>query len=570
MTRCKFFTEKYYDTLGQVTSAKKYWSDGTLVAGQQTTHDFDDIGNRKSAAGGGDQFGNNLRSATYGANLLNQYTNRTVPGYLNILGSATNTATATVNNQATYRRSNYFHAELSVTNASAAVWLSTTNLAVLNNGTNADIVASTIGKVYVPQTPEAFGCDADGNLTNDGRWSYTWDAENRATSFTRNSSAPSGSKIKLDCQYDYRARRTQKIVSTWNGSAYVAQSTNKFVYDGWNLTAILDATNGLVQSFTWGTDASGTIQGAGGVGGLISVTVHQGTNAGTYFYCFDGNQNVATLANATNGMVEAVYEFDAFLGILRATGRLAFVNPFVGSTKFCDWETGFLYYGFRYYDPDTGRWLSRDPLEEAGGSNLYGFVQNTPNNATDFLGLKKGQTLIVLYIDDEKTIGADFSRTGTILKNVDSCIVLDLVEKRIPSGIKRGKQTGKTYGNDVYDNVFFIDFRISPTPDIAGGSLEGYGQDFSCIIWPVRVKTDWDQLTNRPRGWESSTSTAAYSRVSGVLAAHEILHSLGADHFGSNPKFVMAGGGNRWMWLIYTPVVDGKNVERVRKTLEIR
>jgi hypothetical protein len=44
------------------------------------------------------------------------------------------------------------------------------------------------------------------------------------------------------------------------------------------------------------------------------------------------------------------------------------------------------YYGFRYYNPETGRWPSRDPIEEDGGLNLYGFVGNAPNNATDVLG----------------------------------------------------------------------------------------------------------------------------------------------------------------------------------------
>lgn len=376
-----------YDTLGQVTSAKKYWSDGMPVAGQQTTYDFDDIGNRKSAASGGDQFGANLRSASYGANLLNQYTNRTVPGYVDILGSATNTATVTVNNQPTYRRNDYFRAELGVPNTAASVWLPVTNLAVLNNGTNADIIASVVGNLYVPQTPESFTYDADGNLTSDGRWSYTWDAENRLTSFTRIGSAPSGSKVKVDCQYDYRCRRTQRIVSAWNGSTYVPQSTNRFVYDGWNLIAILDATNGLVCSFTWGLDASGTMQGAGGVGGLLSLTVHQGTNAGTYFYCFDGNHNVAALVAAGDGSTAAQYEYGAFGELIRATGPLGLLNPFLFSTKFFDWETGFYYYGYRYYDPSTGRWLARDSLDEVGGLNLYGFAANSPANLIDRNGL---------------------------------------------------------------------------------------------------------------------------------------------------------------------------------------
>ncbi len=44
------------------------------------------------------------------------------------------------------------------------------------------------------------------------------------------------------------------------------------------------------------------------------------------------------------------------------------------------------YYGYRYYDPVTGRWPSRDPIEEEGGINLYGFVANDGVNKTDVLG----------------------------------------------------------------------------------------------------------------------------------------------------------------------------------------
>jgi len=46
-----------------------------------------------------------------------------------------------------------------------------------------------------------------------------------------------------------------------------------------------------------------------------------------------------------------------------------------------------LFYGFRYMDPETGRWLNRDPIEEQGGLNLYGFVGNDGVNAVDYLGL---------------------------------------------------------------------------------------------------------------------------------------------------------------------------------------
>jgi RHS repeat-associated protein len=52
--------------------------------------------------------------------------------------------------------------------------------------------------------------------------------------------------------------------------------------------------------------------------------------------------------------------------VLRATGSMAKANPFRFSTKYQDDETDLLYYGYRYYNASTGRWLTRDPIEEHG------------------------------------------------------------------------------------------------------------------------------------------------------------------------------------------------------------
>jgi RHS repeat-associated protein len=130
------------------------------------------------------------------------------------------------------------------------------------------------------------------------------------------------------------------------------------------------------------------MQGAGGVGGLLSVTVHSGANAGTYFYCYDGNGNVVALVSAADGTVAARYEYGPFGELLRATGPMAKANPFLFSTKYYDWETGLYYYGYRYYDPNTGRWPNRDPIGELGGANLYGFVRNNAISRFDPFGLK--------------------------------------------------------------------------------------------------------------------------------------------------------------------------------------
>jgi len=76
-------------------------------------------------------------------------------------------------------------------------------------------------------------------------------------------------------------------------------------------------------------------------------------------------------------------EYGPFGEVLRATGPMAEANALRFSTKYQDEETGLVYYGYRYYDPGTGRWLNRDPLGEEGGMNLCGFVYNDGINKID-------------------------------------------------------------------------------------------------------------------------------------------------------------------------------------------
>ncbi len=257
-----------YDSLGQVTSGCKYFADGTPVAGQQFDYTFDTIGNRTQTQTGGDQSGAGLRPASYSVNSLNQITSRDMPGYVDVKGVSIATNTVTVNGRTAYRKWEYFRAELPTDNSSSALW---TSIAVSATGQS-----SVSGNVFVPQTPEQFLYDADGNLTQDGRWTYAWDAENRLTNMTSLATAPAGSKLKLDFAYDTKGRRIQKIVSVWNSSTlnYQPLTTNLFVYDGWNLIAILNPQSSILASFTWGNDLSGTMQGAGGVGGLLEMSYY--------------------------------------------------------------------------------------------------------------------------------------------------------------------------------------------------------------------------------------------------------------------------------------------------------
>ena len=153
-----------------MTSGKKQWGDGTLVGGQQFEYGFDDIGNRTSSARGGDQTGAGLTEYAYTPNLLNQYGSRTVPGVVDVLGTAVTNATVTVNLNRADRKGEYFHGTALLNNLTNAIFGYLTNLAVLNNGTNADIIATNITGVFLPVAEETFTYDDDGNLLQDGRW----------------------------------------------------------------------------------------------------------------------------------------------------------------------------------------------------------------------------------------------------------------------------------------------------------------------------------------------------------------------------------------------------------------
>ena len=246
---------------------------------------------------------------------------------------------------------------------------------------------TNIGWALMPRAQEVMSHDLDGNLTQDGLWTYTWDAENRlarmhSSQMSSNCGAP---VMALDFAYDAGGRRIRKTVNRWDTDHWSLLTDHSFVYDGWNLLAELNATNnGLIRTYAWGSDASGSPQGAGGVGGLLWVA--RSSDSSTHFTCYDGNHNVMALVNAATGETSAQYEYGPFHELLRATGPMARKNVFLAATKYQEYETGFYYYGYRYYSPSTGRWLSRDPIGERGGLNLNCFVRNTPTSFVDPFG----------------------------------------------------------------------------------------------------------------------------------------------------------------------------------------
>ena len=384
------YWEYQFDTLGQVTNGVKHFADGSLVPGQSFGYLFDDIGNRTQTQVGGDASGANLRVANYTNNFLNQITSREFPGTNDIIGAALIGNGVSVNgNTNVFRRGEYFWTTVQATNTNSLAWLGVT---VASGG------KTNTGSLYLPQTPENFIYDLDGNLVSDGLWTNTWNAENRLIASESSAGVPPEARMKEEWSYLPDGRWSQRIVSKWISDAYVPQFTNKFVWDGKVLTAIVDHANGLVMSFLRGTDLSGSMQGAGGAGGLLAITFK--TN-GTHFASFDGNGNVAGLVSAADGSTSAKYEYGPFGEAVRITGPVGKLNPIRFSTQFSDDVRNIIKYLYREYVPSTGTWPSRDPNGELGFQRLrnrksldlavepnrYVFNGNQPISQIDLLGL---------------------------------------------------------------------------------------------------------------------------------------------------------------------------------------
>lgn len=230
-----------------------------------------------------------------------------------------------------------------------------------------------------------FSYDQNGNTlaqVEDGRAiEYAYDIKNELIEV--GPQTPSAGDEKVTFSYDYQGRRIQKTVMSWSGEDWNQASDTYFFYDGWNLVQEVDGSGQPQKSYVWGLDLSGTFEGAGGIGGLLTMSDAQER----YYYMHDYSGNVQGLVNATGGSVAARYEYESFGIIAGLSGASADYNSFMFSTKYRDDETGLLYFGNRYYAPWVGRWLNRDPIKEMGGLNLYEFVNSNPLSFIDPFGL---------------------------------------------------------------------------------------------------------------------------------------------------------------------------------------
>ena len=328
--------------------------------------------------------------SSYTSNPLNQYTQRTVPGYASVRGVSYPGTLVTVNDNPATQVPPFFHGGVDVDNTQSPVLQPLTITAALPEESGgsipaADLFTTETGSLFVPHDPELFTYDDDGNLLTDGRFTYTWDAENR---LIRVETLPFDiqevdiTPVRVDYAYDHQGRMILKQIS--DPSVPSLMSFKLYTWDDWNIirenTSMTNET--VITHNTWGLDLSGSLQDAGGAGGLLAVI----KDSYAYIPTYDANGNIMAYAD-DSGTIIAQYEYDPFGNKIIQINELveSFTHNF--STKHFCTITGIIHYQLRPNSTPLGRWMSRDPIVKFHGTHLYNFLNNNGINDVDLLGL---------------------------------------------------------------------------------------------------------------------------------------------------------------------------------------
>ena len=213
--------------------------------------------------------------------------------------------------------------------------------------------------------------DKDGNTTFDGRFRYTWNAENRMIRAVEAGVLNNCPATTIDYAYDHQGRMIAKNLA---GTNIV---TRAFLWHDYNI--VCETENAVPTYNVWGLNLDGTLQGCGGVGGLLNVC----SAADMFIAFYDANANLTEYCNRFGDVVTHC-EYSSMGKEIVRTGKL-FTHGFC--TKPSDSFTHNLEYFSRHFTMSSERWVGRDPLLESGGINLYAFCRNNPISFYDFLGM---------------------------------------------------------------------------------------------------------------------------------------------------------------------------------------
>ena len=317
---------------------------------------------------------NNDLVQSFGVNNLNELTTASRTTNMTVVGTTTSQAT-----------------NVAVNNLTAALYsdstFARTNVGLADgNNTFTAIAEDHYGRrdtnsvtVNLPTT-NVFAYDQNGNMVTNGTETLLFDDENQlVTNYVAGS-------WKSEFVYDGLHRRRIERDYAWNGASWALTNETRLIYDGNVVIQHRDGRNLPTLTLTRGLDLSGTLQRAGGIGGLLALTQPSAITSQHLYYHSDGSGNVTCLINS-NQVVVAKAAYDPYGGFLSCSGPGAGLNCYWFSSKPVHWQSGKYDFLNRWYLPGLQRWLSRDPIGEAGGISLYRYVRHDPLSRIDAFGL---------------------------------------------------------------------------------------------------------------------------------------------------------------------------------------
>ena len=274
----------------------------------------------------------------------------------------------------------------------------------------------------------------------------------------------------VECAYDSMGRRFEKKVTVGGTTGFHA----RYLYRDYLQVAECDLTGEtpeVVRSYIWDPSEPEATR-------VLSMTRWEanGTQEKEHLYCMhDAMKNVTSLFGEARGR-RALYEYRPYGGLITSEGNMAEENKFRFSSEYMDDELGLVYYNYRHLNPLDGRWISRDPIEEEGGWNLFAFVGNKIFNQSDILGLIctieysiKLHTILIRKVDKD----------GNILR---------LTTSRVFSGNGDGKNNPDNVGNKdngpIPPGKYYVIKRQS-------GGIRSQIEDWTYKLWNDNDKTQW-------------------------------------------------------------------------------
>lgn len=238
---------------------------------------------------------------------------------------------------------------------------------------------------YTQVAGVAFAYDANGNLTNDGKQTYRYDAQNRLLAVEP--IAPATGAVRAEFAYDNRNRAVARTYWTLGkaGAWVLNQDDSRaLTYDtAWNLLAERTRNGAQVGEYIHGQRTDEVLRAELKTYNLPLTACYPMP---------DGLGSVVALAN-DSGKVAERFRYSAYGQPTSISPSYQAVASLVSNYRFLftgrEWlaPVSLNEHRNRYYGADKGRWISPDPIKHRGGANFYGYSNGRPQDYTDPLGL---------------------------------------------------------------------------------------------------------------------------------------------------------------------------------------